>query len=72
VNLFLRELADLRAQRVQARRNIERAMWTHPDAIDRRQFLECQVQFLRGSEKRWQELHALLRRPLPGPPVRLR
>jgi hypothetical protein len=72
VNPFQRELADLRAQRVQARRNIERAPWIYPDAIGRRRFVEAQVQFLKGSEKRWQELHALLRRPLPGQPVRLR
>jgi hypothetical protein len=72
VNLFLRELADLRAQRVQARRNLERAPWIYPDAIDRRRFLEGQIQFLRASERRWQELHLLLRRPLPGKPVPLR
>jgi hypothetical protein len=72
VNLFLRELNLLRAQRVQARRNLDRAPWIYPDAIDRRRFVEGQVQFLRGSERRWQELHALLRRPLPGQPVRLR
>jgi hypothetical protein len=72
VNLFLRELADLRAQRVQARRNLERAPWIYPDAIDRRRFVEAQVQFLRASERRLQELCLLLGRPLPGPPLRLR
>jgi hypothetical protein len=72
VTLFLRELSHLRAQRVQARRNIKRAPWIYPDAIDRRRFVEAQIQFLRGSEHRWQELHLLLGRALPGQPVRLR
>jgi hypothetical protein len=72
VNLFQRELNHLRAQRVQARKNIERSPWLIADAIDRRRFVEGQVQFLRGSERRWQELHALLRRPLPGKALRLR
>jgi hypothetical protein len=72
MNLFQHELNLLRAQRVQARRNLERAPWIYPDAIDRQRFVEAQTQFLRGSERRWQELHALLRRPLPGKPVRLR
>jgi hypothetical protein len=72
MNLAERELIDLRARRVQARRNIDRAMWLVPDAIDRRRFVECQIQFLRGSERKWQELHLLLRRRLPAPPVRLR
>jgi hypothetical protein len=72
VNLFQRELNDLRAQRVQARRNIERAPWIYPDAIDRRRFVEVQAQFLRASERRLQELCLLLGRPLPGKPVRLR
>jgi hypothetical protein len=71
-NLFLHELTDLRAQRVQARRNIERAPWIFPDAIDRRKFVEAQVWFIRSSERRWQELHALLHRPPPTKPVRLR
>jgi hypothetical protein len=72
VNLFERELSELRAQRVRARRNIDQAMWLVPDAIDRRRFVECQIQFLNGSERRLQELHLLLGRRLPGPPVRLR
>jgi hypothetical protein len=72
MNLFERELSDLRARRVQARRNIERAWFLVADAIDRQRFVEHQVRFLRGSERRWQELHALLRRPLPRKPVRLR
>jgi hypothetical protein len=72
MNLFERELSELRARRVQARRNIERAFLLVCDAIDRRRFVESQIMFLNGSERRWQELHLLLRRPLPGPPVRLR
>jgi hypothetical protein len=72
VNPFLHELNLLRAQRVQARRNLERAPWIYPDAIDRRQFVEAQARFLRHSERRWQELHALLRRPLPRKSMRLR
>jgi hypothetical protein len=72
VNPFQHELNLLRAQRVQARKNLERAPWIYPDAYERRKFVEGQVQFLRGSERRWQELHALLGRPLPGKPLRLR
>jgi hypothetical protein len=72
VNPFQHELNLLRAQRVQARRNLERAPWIYSDPYARRKFVEHQVQFIRGSEKRWQELHVLLRRPLPGQPVRLR
>jgi hypothetical protein len=72
MNLLEQELDRLRAQRVQARRNIERAVWTHPDAIDRRQFVECQTLLLRSTEHRWQTLHLLLGRPLPVPAVRLR
>jgi hypothetical protein len=71
MNMFLRELSDLRARRVQARRNIERAGFLVADAIDRQRFIDHQVRFLRGSEYRWQELHLLLGRRLSGPPVRL-
>jgi hypothetical protein len=72
VNPFERELADLRARRVASRRNIERAPWIFPDPYDRQRFVEGQTQFLRGSERRLQELCLLLGRPLPGKPVRLR
>jgi hypothetical protein len=72
MNLFERELSDLRAQRVRARRNIEKAWWLVSDHIDRRRFVESQVRFLNGSERRLQELCLLLGRPLPGKPVRLR
>jgi hypothetical protein len=70
--LPLRELNELRAQRVQARRNIERAHLIFPDPLDRRQFVEHQTRLLRGTQRRWQELHLLLGRALPGPAVRLR
>jgi hypothetical protein len=71
-NLIESELIHLRAQRVGARRNIERSPLLFPDPIDRRQFVEAQMGFLRGSQNRWEELHAMLRRPLPGTPRRLR
>jgi hypothetical protein len=72
MNLFLRELNVLRAQRVLARKNLDRAALIFPDPYERRQFLEHQAGFLRGSERRWQELHHILGRPLPGKPIRLR
>lgn len=72
MNLFERELADLRAQRVQARKNLERAALIFPDPYDRRKFIEGQSTFLRASERRLQELCLLSGRPLPGPPMRLR
>jgi hypothetical protein len=66
-----RRLNELRAQRVAARRAIERAPWTISDFIDRRRFVEMQVHFLNGSEREWEELHCLLGKRLPGPPVKL-
>jgi hypothetical protein len=66
-----RRLNTLRAQRVAARKAIERAPWAISDFIDRRRFVEMQVWFLNGSEREWEELHALLGKRLPGPPVKL-
>jgi hypothetical protein len=66
-----RRLNELRAQRVGARKAIERAPFTISDFIDRRRFVEMQVQFLRGSERKWEELHCLLGKRLPGPAVKL-
>jgi hypothetical protein len=67
-----RRLHELRAQRVAARRKIEQIRWCNLGCpIDRRQFIELQEQFLRGTEREWQELHAMLGRHLPTKPVSL-
>jgi hypothetical protein len=67
-----RRLSDLRAQRVAARKAIEQTRWSNfGDIYDKRRFVEAQQIFLRGSEREWEELHCLLGRHLPGPPVRL-
>jgi hypothetical protein len=67
-----RRLHELRSQRVAARKAIERTRGSIiGDSIDKRRFIEMQVHFLRGSEREWAELHALLGKRLPGPPVKL-
>jgi hypothetical protein len=66
-----RRLNDLRAQRVAARKAIERAPWAISDFIDRRRFIELQQMMLRGTEREWEELHCLLGKRLPGPAVKL-
>jgi hypothetical protein len=78
MNILQREFEDLRSQRVRLRKAIEH--------YTTRANLEPQSRYgvdghlnsivglqaqLRGTEKRWAELHALLGKRLPGPPVRL-
>jgi hypothetical protein len=67
-----RRLDELRSERVAARRAIERLRWSNiGDLYDKRRVIETHQRFLNGSEREWQELHALLGKHLPGPPVKL-
>jgi hypothetical protein len=70
--LLENRLNDLRSQRVAWRRAIERTSWSNlGDAVERRRMVEHWQRCLRGSEREWEELHALLDTRLPGPPVSL-
>ena len=68
-----RELADLRTRRVQLRQLIGKgvAYQAAGDWLDNQRCLEQRKLYLRATEKRWQELHHLLRINPPGPAVKL-
>ena len=78
MNIIQREYETLRSQRVRLRKAIEhyrqratleRQNLYGPDGhLNTIANLEMQ---LRGTERRWQELHLLLGRRIPGPPVKL-
>lgn len=67
------ELAALRARRVQLRNAIKfrAGPMSGGDAIDSRRAQEFCLRELRSTESRWNELHFLLGREPPGPPVKL-
>jgi hypothetical protein len=78
VNIIQREYETLRDQRVRLRKAIEqygrRAVYEDYNRYGADGHLNTiaslRVQ-LRGTERRWQELHLLLGKRLPGPPVKL-
>jgi hypothetical protein len=78
MNIIQREYEMLRGQRVRLRKTIEqyskRACYEQQNLYGVDGHLNCiaglQAQ-LRGTERRWQELHLLLGKRLPGPPVKL-
>jgi hypothetical protein len=78
VTLLEREYDDLRAHRVALRQRRDRLIFARscspqnrygPDGYD--QAIVMTEADLRGTERRWTELSLLLRKPLPGPPVKL-
>jgi hypothetical protein len=77
-NLLERELDDLRSHRVALRRRRDRLIFERSCSPQRRYGLDGYDNAivgveaaLRGTERRWQELCLLLRKPLPGPPVKI-
>jgi hypothetical protein len=71
MNLLQREFQDIRARRVAARRAIEKSGVLFSDSIDRAKYVELQRQVLNSTQPRWEEVHALLHKRLPGKPVKL-
>jgi hypothetical protein len=78
INLIEREYADLRAYRVGLRRRRDQLTQDRILSPQRRFGLDgydhaiaMTEAALRGTERRWAELCLLLRKPLPGPPVKL-
>jgi hypothetical protein len=78
-SLLLRELNNLRSQRVRLRKAREKLAQDvmlspqkrfGPDGLNN-QLTAVELQ-LRSTTQRWQELHAMLGLRLPGPPVKLR
>jgi hypothetical protein len=78
MSIIAREYEDLRAQRVALRRKREHLVEAAGYAPQNRYGVDgydnaiatIEV-MLRGTEKRWQELHLLLGKRIPGPPVKL-
>jgi hypothetical protein len=77
-NILEREYTELRSQRVALRKRREALIQAAtfapqnrygPDGFDNA--IWWTEAALRGTEKRWTELCILLRKPLPGPPVKL-
>src|SRR5688572_7387016 len=78
MNILEREFNALRSERVSLRKAIERyqmratmerqSLYGPGGHLNTIANLEMQ---LRGTERRWQELHLLLGRRIPGPPVKL-
>jgi hypothetical protein len=78
INLIEREYDDLRSHRVALRRRRDQLAHARscspqnrygPDGYDNA--IAMTEAALRGTERRWTELCILLRKPLPGPPVKL-
>jgi hypothetical protein len=77
-NLIEREYVDLRSHRVALRRQRDHLLQNRILSPQRRYGVEgydnalaLTEAALRGTERRWTELCILLRKPLPGPPVKL-
>jgi hypothetical protein len=76
--LIEREYVDLRSHRVALRRQRDHLLHARSCSPQRRygidgydQAIAMTEAALRGTERRWAELCILLRKPLPGPPVKL-
>jgi hypothetical protein len=77
-NLIEREYDDLRSHRVALRRKRDYLIHARSCSPQRRygidgydQAIAMTEATLRGTERRWAELCLLLRKPLPGPPVKI-